>query len=119
MILNDLVPTYFLLKYILQSLLARLTPLHLENVDYKKEMVNFKQIGLFRFFFILLLKIVSLQEHDKCLLSNMFFFICSEQGIQLFRRAKSVACLSTNPYKMPLTVRFIWVFTVWKKYLFI
>ena len=31
--INDLVPTYFLLKYIIWSLLARLTPLHLENVD--------------------------------------------------------------------------------------
>ena len=30
---NDLVPPYFLLKYIMQSLLARLLPLHSENVD--------------------------------------------------------------------------------------
>ena len=31
--INDLVPTYYLLKYIMRSLLARLTPLHSENVD--------------------------------------------------------------------------------------
>ena len=30
---NDLVPTLFLLKYIMWSLLAGLTPLHSENVD--------------------------------------------------------------------------------------
>ena len=32
--INDLVPTYFLLNYIMQSLLARLPPLHSANVDY-------------------------------------------------------------------------------------
>ena len=31
--INDLVPTYFLLDYIMRSLLARLPPLHSENVD--------------------------------------------------------------------------------------
>ena len=31
--INDLVPTYFLLKYIMRSLLAQLPPLHSENVD--------------------------------------------------------------------------------------
>ena len=31
--INDVVPTYFLLKYIMQLRLARLTPLHSENVD--------------------------------------------------------------------------------------
>ena len=31
--INDLVQTYFLLKYIIPSLLALLTPLHSENVD--------------------------------------------------------------------------------------
>ena len=31
--INDLVPTYFLLKYIMRSLLAGLPPLHSENVD--------------------------------------------------------------------------------------
>ena len=31
--INDLVPTYFLLNYIMRSLLARLPPLHSENVD--------------------------------------------------------------------------------------
>ena len=32
----DLVPTKFLLKYIMRSLLAKLTPLHLEDVDLKR-----------------------------------------------------------------------------------
>ena len=31
--INDLVPTYLLLKYIMQSLLARLPSLHSETVD--------------------------------------------------------------------------------------
>ena len=31
--INDLMPTYSLLKYIMQSMLARLTPLHSENVN--------------------------------------------------------------------------------------
>ena len=31
--INDLVPTYVLLKYIMRSLLVRLPPLHAENVD--------------------------------------------------------------------------------------
>ena len=48
-------------------------------------------------FLILLLKMVSLQEHEKCLLSIMFFFICSEQGIKLFRRAKRMACSEYKP----------------------
>ena len=59
-------------------------------------MVNFENLDFFRFF-ILLLKIASLKEQEKCLLSTMFFFICSEQDIKLFRRAKSVACLEYKP----------------------
>ena len=31
--INDLMPTYFLLNYIMRSLLARLPPLHSENDD--------------------------------------------------------------------------------------
>ena len=31
-LINDFVPTYFLLNYIMRSLLARLPPLHSENV---------------------------------------------------------------------------------------
>ena len=32
--INELVPTEFLLKYIMRLLLLRLTPLHSKNVDY-------------------------------------------------------------------------------------
>ena len=32
--INDLVPTYFLLKHIMRSLLARRTYYHSENVEY-------------------------------------------------------------------------------------
>ena len=48
--INYLVPTYFLLKYILGSLFARFTPLHSENVDYcNREKVNFQKLDFFDF----------------------------------------------------------------------
>ena len=53
-VLNDLVPTYFLLKYIMRSLLARLPPLHSKKLT-DREIVNFQKWDFFRFFFTLLL----------------------------------------------------------------
>ena len=42
-------PTIFLLEYIMRSLLARLPPLHSENVDYKR-IDKLSKIGLFLIF---------------------------------------------------------------------
>ena len=46
--------------------------LYIQKMLTYREMVKFQKWDFFRFFFILLLKIVSLKEHEKCLLSIRF-----------------------------------------------
>ena len=48
-ILNDLVPTFVLLKYIIVSLLARPTHFYIRKMLTNKEMVNFQKWDFSRF----------------------------------------------------------------------
>ena len=73
--------------------------LYIPKMLANREMVNFQKGDFFRFFVILLLKIVSLQEHETCILSIGFALFVANNAYKSFCCAKSVAflfCIQEN-----------------------
>ena len=69
--INDLVPTFFYQNILCDHCLYDLR-LYIRKMLTNREMVNFQKWNFLRFFFILLLNIVSLQQHEICILSICF-----------------------------------------------
>ena len=74
---NDLVLTYCLFNYITRSMLAQI-----QKMLTYREMVNFKKMEVFFSIFLYTFnqKTVSLQGHEKCLLSIGFAFFVADNA---------------------------------------
>ena len=70
----DLVPTYFLLKYVMLSLLARITTLYSENSD---KMRNFQKCFFATFLYTFTINCVTTGARNIPI-EYMFCFICSK-----------------------------------------